>query len=708
MNFRNLIILCLFLSLNGIYSQSRWNENDSVLVDQVQEVVVTATRTERPLSNIAVPTLIINAKTIQLNGNLRLSDLLQEQTGLFLTSGSGSAAIGGGVFGNGIQIQGLSPDYTLIMLDSEPLTGRQGGVIDLSRFSAGNIRKVEVIKGPSSALYGSEAMGGVVNIITEQSRNNFMNGSARYGSFNTFDINNTINYNRKKTTVHAYFNHLTSDGYDLNPSTLEKTVDPYNNSTVQLKLTHRFTPRTRLVWNNRFFTGTQTSLFALSSNTLNVDGLGKTSDININPVLNHLFSEKLKTSFRLYTSFYRYDQSLSFINTKELYYEDDFKHNFYRLENQTDYEWSKNNQLTVGGGYNVQTVETIRYRTQQNQLLAYGFIQNEWKPNNKMTIIPGLRYDHNSDFSSRLTPKLSTQYKLNEQLNINFSFGSGFKAPDFRQLYLFYVNPAGQGYRIYGAAEFSLDEIKKQQQEGLISRILPEAAQIVRLRPEMSSGINGGVVYHFKNKPVTIETNLFYNNVTDMINYLPVAIQTNGAFIFSYKNINKSFTYGSEVNITGSFLKYFHWNAGYQYLMSGDRAVTQRFKTGKVFGRDEPLGSSRIIKRSEYSGLLGRSPHMANAKLSYENPENGWSGSARVIYRSKWGVVDLDGNGFANMNEEFAEGFAQVNISLQKKISKNTQMQLLGNNLLNHIDPINLSHLAGRNVMASIQWNFNY
>lgn len=708
MNFRNLIILGLFLSYNVIYSQSRWNENDSVLVDQVQEVVVTATRTERPLSNIAVPTLIINAKTIQVNGNLRLSDLLQEQTGLFLTSGSGSAAIGGGVFGNGIQIQGLSPDYTLIMLDSEPLTGRQGGVIDLSRFSAGNIRKVEVIKGPSSALYGSEAMGGVINIISEQSRNNFITGSARYGSFNTFDINNTLNYNKNKTTIHAYVNHLRSEGYDLNPANHEKTIDPYHNSTLQFKLTHRFTPRTRLVWNNRFFTGTQTSLFALGSNTLNVDGLGKTTDININPVLNHMFSDQLKTSFRLYSSFYRYDQSLSFIKTNELYYEDDFTHNFYRIENQTDYEWSKNNQLTIGGGYNVQTVETIRYRTKQNQLLAYGFIQNEWKPSKNLTIIPGLRYDHNSDFSSRLTPKLSTQYKLNDQLNINFSFGSGFKAPDFRQLYLFYVNPAGQGYRIYGAAEFSLDEIKKQQQEGLVSKILPEAEQIIRLRPEMSSGINTGVVYQFKNRPVKIETNLFYNNVTDMINYLPVAIQTNGAFIFSYKNINKSFTYGAEANLTGHFLKHFSWNAGYQYLMSGDRAVTDQFKNGKVFGRDEPLGSARIITRKEYSGLLGRSPHMANVKLSYENQENGWSGSARVIYRSRWGVVDLDGNGFANMKEEYADGFAQVNMSVQKKVSKNFQLQLAGNNLLNHIDPINLSHLAGRNVMASLQWNFNY
>ncbi|HMP28984.1 MAG TPA: TonB-dependent receptor, partial [Saprospiraceae bacterium] len=458
MNFKIItffILLSVFPKM--LKAQSTWNEQDSMMFAKTQEVVITATRTERLLSNIAVPTLVINSKTIQLNGNLRLSDLLQEQTGLFLTSGSGSAAIGGGVFGNGIQIQGLSPDYTLIMLDSEPLTGRQGGVIDLSRFSVGNIKKVEIIKGPSSALYGSEAMGGVVNIITDQSRKSFTNGSIRYGSFNTFDLNATVNHNTDKSTFLLYANHINSQGYDLNPTTQEKTVDPYQNSTFQLKLTHRFTPKTRLIWNNRLFTGLQTSLFSLGSNTLNVDGSGKTTDININPVVNHLFNDRLKTSFRFYGSFYRYDQALSFINTKELYYEDDFRHNFYRLENQTDWEFAKNHNLTVGGGYNVQTVETIRYRTAKTQQLAYGFIQDEWKILDALTIIPGLRYDVNSDFANRLTPKLSAQYKLNRQLNFNFSFGSGFKAPDFRQLYLYYVNPAGQGYRIYGAAEFSLD-----------------------------------------------------------------------------------------------------------------------------------------------------------------------------------------------------------------------------------------------------------
>ncbi|MDV7398865.1 TonB-dependent receptor, partial [Arthrospira platensis SPKY1] len=98
---------------------------------------------------------------------------------------------------------------------------------------------------------------------------------------------------------------------------------------------------------------------------------------------------------------------------------------------------------------------------------------------------PGLRYDLHSDYANRLTPKLAIQHKASPRLSLNFSYGSGFKAPDFRQLYLYYVNPAAQGYRVYGASEFSARELEQQLEDGLIARILPEAYQITALRPEI-------------------------------------------------------------------------------------------------------------------------------------------------------------------------------------------------------------------------------
>jgi outer membrane receptor for ferrienterochelin and colicins len=146
------ILIATIISLTG------FAQFDSLHAVQMNEVVITATRTERKLGNVAVPVRIIQQKTIQQAGSLRIKDILQEQAGLFITSS----------FGAGVQMQGLNPDYTLILIDGEPLVGRTGGVLDLNRLTVGNIRKIEIVKGPSSSLYGSEAMAGVINIITDR------------------------------------------------------------------------------------------------------------------------------------------------------------------------------------------------------------------------------------------------------------------------------------------------------------------------------------------------------------------------------------------------------------------------------------------------------------------------------------------------------------------------------------------------------------
>ena len=156
-------------------------------------VVVTATRSERKLSNITVPVTIVNAKTIQQNGSLRLTDILREQTGLTLTSG----------FGAGVQLQGLNPDYTIILINGEPLVGRTAGVLDLNRVALGNIKKIEIVKGPSSSLYGSEAMAGVIDIITDVSTSIPLQASLRYGTYNTLDAN--INHTLASKNLFCFF-----------------------------------------------------------------------------------------------------------------------------------------------------------------------------------------------------------------------------------------------------------------------------------------------------------------------------------------------------------------------------------------------------------------------------------------------------------------------------------------------------------------------
>lgn len=698
-----LILLSLYLFLPGMGAQVF--HVDSLWQVEVPEFVVTATRSERHIGQVAVPTLVVQARSIRMAGQLRLHEVLQEQAGLFLTAGSGSSAVGGGVFGNGIQIQGLSPDHTLILLDGEPLIGRQGGVIDLSRFTVGNIRKIEVVKGPSSALYGSEAMGGVVNIITEQRRGRNYSGGLRFGQFNTADAHASFNASKGRSTFFLFGNYNAAGGYDLQPETPENTLDPQRNGTAQIKWTYRFTDRTRLVWNNRIFQGIQDARFAMNAAEINVQGQGHTTDIQVNPMVNHIFHDRLKTSNRLYSSLFRFRQRLDQIGSGEPYYSDHFQHLFLRLENQTDWDWAETQQLVAGGGYNLQTVETNRYRQVQAQHIGYAFLQNEWRPNAHWTLIPGLRYDIHSDYANRLSPKMAVQYRPGRRLKVNFSYGGGFKAPDFRQLYLYYVNPAAQGYRIYGASEFSVTELEQQLQDGLIARILPEAYQIRQLRPESSHGFNLGARYEAGKVPVSADINVFYNHITDLINYLPVAFTNSNALVFSYMNINQAFTTGSEIQVRGRGFRGLEWEAGYQLLLSGDRRIIREIRDGNVFGRNRPEGAVRRMSLADYGGLMGRSPHMFNLRLMYEHEGSGWGGTLRAVHRSRWGVVDLDGNGFANMPDEYARGFTLLNASVQKTIRSIT-VQLNLNNLLDHVDPQNTPNLPGRHVMAGIHWNF--
>ena len=160
-------LVTLFFFSNKLLGQVKLI-NDT-LYSNGDSVVVTATRSERKLGNITVPVTIVNAKMIQQNGSLRLTNILSEQAGLTLTSG----------FGAGVQLQGLNPDYTIILINGEPLVGRTAGVLDLNRIALGNIKKIEIVKGPSSSLYGSEAMAGVINIITDASTTIPFNASLR-------------------------------------------------------------------------------------------------------------------------------------------------------------------------------------------------------------------------------------------------------------------------------------------------------------------------------------------------------------------------------------------------------------------------------------------------------------------------------------------------------------------------------------------------
>jgi outer membrane receptor for ferrienterochelin and colicins len=689
-------ILGLFAS-NSLFGQMRFVKD--TLDANGDSVVVTATRTERKLSNLTVPVTIINAKTIQQNGALRLTDILKEQTGLNLTSG----------FGAGVQLQGLNPDYTIILINGEPLVGRTAGVLDLNRIALGNIKKIEIVKGPSSSLYGSEAMAGVINIITDAAFGAPLSIGIRYGTYNTLDANLDTKLSTQKIQYQGFYNLYQTDGYSIRPNSNSRVTTPIDRyaTTQQLKL--NLSNKTNLVFNTRFTKEQIQNEIAVSNNGVTIYSIGKEDikDANLSASLNHRFSNQLKTSLRAYATTYDAVQNLLTING--LPYRDVLNHNFKRFENQTDWDLHKNLQAVFGVGAVWEGVKSSRYDSEsvrkQNDI-QYAFTQWEWKPIEKFTFIGGLRFDRNSQFASAMSPKVSMLYKLNTKHQFKLSIGQGFKAPDFRQLFLDFTNAAAGSYSVFGSAQ-AQQVIARLDALGQIGNLFPSYYQLKALKPEYSNGVH--FTWDWKvNDRTNLSTQFFRNDIKNLIESQQVGTYISGAQIYSYLNIGRAFTTGFEVEGQHQLNEKWTLSGGYQYLVTGDKDQIAEIKAGTVYTKNSQ-GYSRLLQLNEYVGLPNTSKHKFQFKVNYNSPK-GYYLNARAIYRSKWAVNNNNGNEVFDNGDVFASGYMVFNTAAGKAFKNGLSVQAGIDNISNYIDAANLPNLPGRTMFLSLKYqiqNFN-
>lgn len=669
--------------------------SDSLPEKAMDEVIVTASRTPRLLGNTAVPVSVITAKTLYQSGSLRLSDILTEQTGLVFTDD----------FGKGVQIQGLSSEYALILIDGEPLIGRTGGVLDLSRLTVRNIRKIEIIKGPSSSLYGSEALGGVINIITDRAGQNKTDMALRYGRFNTLD--GTLNFSRrfKKTDIQASANYNRSEGYSLRPNSIQQTVEPYRRSTQQFSVHHPLSTRWKIGTGLRNNTTYIYNTIAVQNggNIIASKGFEKSGEYNITPYLQHSTAQ-FKTVLRGYLTGFNALQQLAVNDVKDSY-RDQFSQRFNRVEVQHDWQPRDQSTFTAGAGIIGENVSSNRYdtlSTRRKNSIAYFFLQHEEKIKGKLTAIGGLRFDANRAYASVWSPKLALQYKWTEKLSFNISYGRGFKAPDFRQLYLNFTNLAAGAYSVFGT-EVAQAELARLRAMGQLDQLTPMSSLLDKLMPEVSGGLNAGIRAQL-NKSTRATLNVFRNDLRNMIVTDVIAFKKNGGQIFSYFNLKSALTQGVEADIEKRITERFLLKAGYQFLYSADKEVLRSIRNGKVFQRDFASGNVTRMRVADYGGLPYRSTHNANIKLTYESASGSFV-TLRGLYRSRWGVNDIDGNGVINRADEYAKGYLQVNTSAGFRLSRWKIMAGI-DNLLNYRDVLYLPGNPGRTAYVDFQFHF--
>jgi outer membrane receptor for ferrienterochelin and colicins len=675
----------------GLFFSTSLHAQDSLATKQLQEVVITATRSERELDALPVPVTVIRQEQIKNMGSLRLNEILAEQTGLTIVSDHGT----------GVQMQGFTPEYTLILVDGEPLIGRTSGIMELNRIAVGNIRQIEIMKGPSSSLYGSEALAGVINIITQ--RPDGINGtvSSRYGTNQTFDLGATLNFKHNRFGWYAFANRYQTEGYDLSPELIGSTVSPFTNYTYQSRVTYDLSNHTKFSLSGRYFTEEQESLtnIGTADAPVLINGIGTVKDWNLNPVITHNVSDNIKATIRLYGSNYSTTSQLSYQTDGAMYDETFFDQTFYRPELQTEYFINSKNSLTLGVGRIWESVRATRYDDKMKYHTTYAYAQYEWQPIEKLNVLSGFRYDDHSAYGSQWSPKFSLQYDVNAWLAIRGSAGVGFKAPDFRQLYLNFTN-ATVGYSVFGSQAL-MEGIERLLQEGQIDEIVVDPSTFGEIKAETSTAYNLGVkLQPLKN--TTLNLNVFRNDVKDLIDTKPVARKVNGQQVYSYYNLAEIFTQGIEADASYQPVSGLIMSIGYQMLIAKDKSVIRDINDGNVYARDPETNVTQRVDKDAYGGLFNRSRHMLNAKVFYDDVQHGWSASARVIYRGRYGFADANNNTILDDDREYVDGYITCNVSVAKIIKEAFKIQAGCDNLFDYTNTQYIPTVPGRLIWISM------
>ena len=389
----------------------------------LDEVTVTGTRTEKTVAETPVMTRIVPSEVLQRNDFESMIDVLEYNIpGLRFNTDPR---------GNNIQVQGLENSYILILVDGERLSTTPGGPIDFDRLTTANIKKIEVLKGAASALYGSSAMGMVINIITDIPKRPLEGwAKVRYGKYNDLQLDAGVGMKYKGFYAQTLFNRTSSDGYDLTPETPESfTENPSHHMTIEEKLG----------WNNQYSRITvKGSLYWgevenpwESTAPTHYRSLTKTLQVNAE----HAFNDRYKlygtyagdfyTRKTVYDFLYLPDSTNAWSHEQTVRLVDEFKP-WDNLVIVKGFEWN--------GTKNYNKMQYGKEKTIRDMDDANLFAQADWMITDRLEVIGGFRYTHNTEFGSAFTPKINLMYSPGN-FKIRAGYSRGFKTPGLTELY---------------------------------------------------------------------------------------------------------------------------------------------------------------------------------------------------------------------------------------------------------------------------------
>lgn len=404
-------------------------------------VVVTGTRTPKILKDVPVVTTVISSKEIEKTGSLTIADVLQTE----IPGVEFSRQMDGQVV---LNMQGMGGSDVLFLVDGERMAGESLNNIDYERLNIDNIERVEIVRGAGSALYGSNAIGGVVNIITKEADRPWsLNVNGRYGSNNEWKAGATLGLDRKKFNSLTNVSYRSVDSYTLKGrDSLSEPSTIYGGRTVNTNQTFRFdilpslSVKVRGGFYHRERDYSQTRINRYT------DGMASVSvDYDIKEK-SHL---RLDYAFDLYDKYNFYPRAA--ISTKE------YSNMHNKVNLQFDHRFTPNNILSVGAEYFNENLMSNQFDTNsdgkyKNYMAhtAVAYAQHDISFKKQWFIVYGLRMDYNSQFSlPHLSPKVSLMYKI-KPVSLRLSYAGGFRAPSLKERYSNYDMGDQGWFIIYG------------------------------------------------------------------------------------------------------------------------------------------------------------------------------------------------------------------------------------------------------------------
>ena len=678
--------------LSAYFSFSQ-NQKDTIVFDRkLEEVTISATKTAKSIAKLPIPVMIISEKEIEEFGSSKLFDVIKRQTGIVsVTTKTGT---------EGLQMQGLDASYTTILLDGFPIIGRSFGALDLNRIALVDVEKIEVIKGASSSLYGSNALGGVINLV---SKKKLIDGksttfSLKHATHNTTNASLIYQYKKEHLQLSNSFDYYNSDGYDLIDSDKLSTVNPYSNYTISSNLKYGISDKILLNTNARYYKQEQVHT-AEHLNSL-LKGKSNIEEWSLGSSLKYLMSSNLNQQIEVYKTNYRADE---FLNTEEGILHDNnyFDHTLLQSELKSYFTYKGLNTV-IGFGMTKEELSRRDFSNNPKQDLKFLYGQLDATAFDKLNIILGSRYDYYTDYTPVFSNKLALGFPITKKLNINSSVGTGFKTPDFRQKYFDFTNST-IGYNVLGR-DVAFDRLATMQAEGMIQEIVPFSELISPLKSETSINLNLGIKY-YPTHYLTFDVNLFNNKVNDLIEWQLVAKGVNNTNIYSYFNINQVETKGIEFN--SAYRKVDNWEIkfGYQLLYAYDTQVLKEIGQDTVYyARDPETQVSIKLNKEDYFGLFNRSRHTANIKLNYHLNDKTELNTI-LTYRSKYALSDSNGNDILDTYDEFVAGYSLCDVGFSHQISLLKSFQIGVKNIFGFTNPEYISNISGRLYYINIKIN---